>query len=431
MSNTDLIHNQGEIEEKSEFRTCRWCLDKVFLIPDGKLRWCKCGILGVDHTSEYTRVLGSSRAEKGPANRSTSDMPKVEKGAAPARRPSAQQLQVPAETAPQAPRQLSPRTPTQQRRTGGSRTASPKPTRISLAAEQPRKSASACRMIMLGSGCSSGVPSIQCVMGTKRTCKTCLEVLADPFSKNKRRNPSVLLEKGNTCVMIDCGKSFREVWINAMRMHGAELRRPTAILLTHAHADAFFGLDDVRELLERDNPDDSMDIYCTEETMQVVSRTFPYLVDKSHNTGSYISNLNFKMIPTKGQFSIGTIDFFGVPLPHGSGTSLAFQFGNVLYMSDVSDVPQKLRRRFRKMELALLIIDALKLKRVHASHLTLTQAIEVVRTVKPQRAVLTGMSHEFNYNDITTKVLATVEQKEGLVVEMGFDGMVLDGDIKF
>ena len=30
----------------------------IELIPDGKLRYCQCRCLGVDHTKEYTRYVG-------------------------------------------------------------------------------------------------------------------------------------------------------------------------------------------------------------------------------------------------------------------------------------------------------------------------------------------------------------------------------------
>jgi len=43
--------------------TCPICDDKVILIPDGVLRYCKCGSMGVDHTKEYTRYLGSKCKE--------------------------------------------------------------------------------------------------------------------------------------------------------------------------------------------------------------------------------------------------------------------------------------------------------------------------------------------------------------------------------
>jgi len=38
--------------------TCPICDTVIKLIPDGKLRYCECQSLGVDHTKNYTRYIG-------------------------------------------------------------------------------------------------------------------------------------------------------------------------------------------------------------------------------------------------------------------------------------------------------------------------------------------------------------------------------------
>lgn len=47
-------------------------------------------------------------------------------------------------------------------------------------------------------------------------------------------------------MLIDCGKTFREVILNLFPKHG--LREVGALLLTHGHADAILGMDDLRDL---------------------------------------------------------------------------------------------------------------------------------------------------------------------------------------
>lgn len=37
-----------------DFVTCATCENTVEFIADGKVRFCKCKLLGVDHTNEYT-----------------------------------------------------------------------------------------------------------------------------------------------------------------------------------------------------------------------------------------------------------------------------------------------------------------------------------------------------------------------------------------
>jgi glyoxylase-like metal-dependent hydrolase (beta-lactamase superfamily II) len=48
------------------------------------------------------------------------------------------------------------------------------------------------------------------------------------------------------CVLVDCGKTFRDSVMNLFPKHG--LREVTGLVLTHGHADAILGLDDVRDV---------------------------------------------------------------------------------------------------------------------------------------------------------------------------------------
>mmetsp|Transcript_32715 Transcript_32715/g.82520 ORF Transcript_32715/g.82520 Transcript_32715/m.82520 type:complete len:89 (-) Transcript_32715:648-914(-) len=49
--------------------------------------------------------------------------------------------------------------------------------------------------------------------------------------------------------MVDCGKTMRDAALRHLAGHG--VRAIDALLLTHAHADAILGLDDVRDFTEQ------------------------------------------------------------------------------------------------------------------------------------------------------------------------------------
>ncbi|KAA1084645.1 hypothetical protein PGT21_037106 [Puccinia graminis f. sp. tritici] len=102
-------------------------------------------------------------------------------------------------------------------------------------------------VIILGSGTSSQVPVISCLVAKppSKGCECCLSTLAADGSgrKNVRRNTSAIVrfqsnqnpERPST-ILIDVGKSFCEAAREHFPKHG--LDRIDAVFLTHPHADA-------------------------------------------------------------------------------------------------------------------------------------------------------------------------------------------------
>jgi ribonuclease BN (tRNA processing enzyme) len=144
-------------------------------------------------------------------------------------------------------------------------------------------------MSKVGSGSSTGTPNLGCL--ANRRCKACVDALT-PGSRNRRRNPSLLIQHQGVNILIDCGKTFRESWVEMIEKHS--VKDIHAIIISHAHADAFLGLDDVREVIGHNNKE-PVTVYATEKDLAVIQTTFPYLVDKRKATGSgYVSSLLFK-----------------------------------------------------------------------------------------------------------------------------------------
>src|SRR3981081_285019 len=88
------------------------------------------------------------------------------------------------------------------------------------------------KLTFLGTGTSTGVPSIGC------ECETCTS--DDP--RDKRLRVSVIIEHGAQTVLVDTSSDFGQ---QALR-YG--LKSLDAVLITHCHADHIFGLDDIRPL---------------------------------------------------------------------------------------------------------------------------------------------------------------------------------------
>ena len=56
------------------------------------------------------------------------------------------------------------------------------------------------------------------------------------------------------------------------------------------------------------------------------------------------------------------------------------------------------------------------------------QALEYIRRVRPDKAYLVGMTHEFDYHVQRERIAATMA-REGLDVEMGYDGLAFELDV--
>jgi hypothetical protein len=142
---------------------------------------------------------------------------------------------------------------------------------------------------ILGSGASSGVPFLGCVLedprGIPSCCAVCRDAHDSPLGPNRRGNVSCALRLrrpdggGEFNVVVDCGKTFRDTVARVWLRLEPPLRRMDALLLTHAHADAFIGLDCLREVSPSSKA--PLHVYCHEPTYLRVCLAFPYLVPRA------------------------------------------------------------------------------------------------------------------------------------------------------
>src|SRR5260370_13640609 len=88
------------------------------------------------------------------------------------------------------------------------------------------------KLTFLGTGTSTGVPSIACA------CETC----ASDDPRDQRLRVSVLIEHAGQTIIIDTSTVFRQ---QALR---TGLKHLDAVLVTHYHADHVVALVDIRPL---------------------------------------------------------------------------------------------------------------------------------------------------------------------------------------
>ena len=117
------------------------------------------------------------------------------------------------------------------------------------------------RVTILGSGAASGVPMIGNVWGA-----------CDPDNpRNRRRRASILVQDGETSLLVDTGPDVRDQLIDS------GVTRLDAILYTHTHADHTHGIDEIRALnrLQRS----TIDAFGTENDLNHLINKFSYVFD--------------------------------------------------------------------------------------------------------------------------------------------------------
>ena len=253
------------------------------------------------------------------------------------------------------------------------------------------------RVIILGCATSTGVPIIGC------GCSVC----SSENLKNKRTRCSLFIETSGKKILIDTSPDLR---IQAFRHN---ITRIDAVLYTHSHADHTHGIDELRTY----NFITKMVIPCygDPQTVSNIMSNFKYIFDGSFPPGG---KPKLSITAVDGDFDIHGIRIIPIELQHADLLILGYRIGNMAYLTDCSGIPGSSLKRLNGLD--LLIIDALRYK-PHPAHLSVDQAIAVIREIKPKIAVFTHMGHELDYEKLSKELPKNIEP--------GYDGMefVLNG----
>jgi phosphoribosyl 1,2-cyclic phosphate phosphodiesterase len=253
-------------------------------------------------------------------------------------------------------------------------------------------------LTMLGSGTSMGVPALAC------QCRVCQST--DPL--DKRLRPSVLLSRDGHNVVIDTGPDFRAQCLRE------GVQRLDAIVFTHAHADHIFGFDDIRPFNLRQK--NQLPLYAAPETIEILRKTFAYVFD---NRPAKSSIPEVKVHVISGAFELLGAQFIPIALDHGGTPVLGFRIGSAAYLTDFSRLPEESKALVRGLD--DLVMDAVR-DEPHPMHLTVEQALEVVKELQPRRAWFTHISHELPHQETNERL-----RKAGFPhVQLAYDGLRIE-----
>jgi phosphoribosyl 1,2-cyclic phosphate phosphodiesterase len=251
------------------------------------------------------------------------------------------------------------------------------------------------RLTFLGTGTSTGVPTLGC------HCSTCSST--DPH--DQRTRSSILLEFAERAVVIDTTPDFRQ---QALRQ---KLERLDAVIFTHTHADHVFGLDDVRVYNLRQKQ--AVPIYADPRSMRDIRRIFNYVFEANYPAGGLP---NFDPHIIDGAFDLWGEQMIPLPVFHGSLPILGFMFGRTAYVTDFSVIPESTFELLTGLD--VLILDALRHK-PHPTHSTLQNSVELVKKLNPKRAFFTHIAHELGHEATNASLPANMQlAHDGLQLEL-------------
>ena len=237
------------------------------------------------------------------------------------------------------------------------------------------------KLTFLGTGTSTGVPEVGC------KCEVCTS--SDP--RDARLRCSVLLEEGDTTILVDCGPDFRQQVLRA------DVRNIDAVLMTHKHYDHLVGIDDLRPYTRSKE----LPIYADRETEMQIRSMFPYCFYKVKYPG--VANISVHPIDHSTPFKVGSIDIAPIRVFHGMSAITAYRFGKLAYITDMSYIEPGELEKLNGVE--VLVINALRFSKPHKTHQTVLEAFEIIDKIKPGRVYFTHMMHHIGLHAKIEKCL--------------------------
>ena len=215
------------------------------------------------------------------------------------------------------------------------------------------------RLIFLGTGTSTGVPTLGC------DCSVC----TSQDARNHRTRPSVLLELPGGRLLIDTTPELR------LQMLRERIGFAHAIAFTHAHADHLFGLDDAR--LFPKHLGGPVPVFCEPDVEESIRRVFAYAFTEraTRIPSGGVPQLEFRSVEPGRPFEVLGERVTPLRLEHGPFKVLGFRIGDLAYCTDVSRIPDESLQQLGGLK--ILILDALR-RDPHPTHFNLDQASEVV-----------------------------------------------------
>lgn len=229
---------------------------------------------------------------------------------------------------------------------------------------------------VLGSGTSSGVPTIGC------HCHTCMST----DERDKRLRPSLWIKSEDRSFVVDTSSDFRQQCLRE------GIKVLDAVLYTHHHFDHIAGFDDLRAFNYLSGK--KVPVFGSYETLNHIRSTFSYAFDPGDNQSSSPSVSVHTIVDET--FFIDTIPILPIPLFHGTMQVNGYRIGDFAYCTDCNKIPETSLGKLANLD--ILILDALR-HTSHPTHFSLNEAIEVAQRVGARSTYFTHIAHDIQHTE--------------------------------
>lgn len=253
------------------------------------------------------------------------------------------------------------------------------------------------KLLMLGSGTSTGVPRIGNDWGE-----------CDPANpRNRRSRVSIIVEsKAGARLLVDTSTDLRQ------QLLANDIDRVDAVFWTHDHADHCHGIDDLRPLrFGRQAP---LPGFASTDTVRRLRQRFGYVFAGRDGYPTIVELQTLDLVKIHAGFAVGSVE-----MPHGPMDSTGYRFEadgkSIGYATDFNSITDDMIALFHGVD--ILVTDCLR-REPHPTHASLATALEFGRRCEAGTTVLTHLDKSMDYAELSAEVPSQVI--------VGYDGLELE-----
>ncbi len=219
--------------------------------------------------------------------------------------------------------------------------------------------------------------------------------------RNRRLTPSILIEDGNSRLLVDMGPDFRQ------QAEAHEIRLLDGVILTHPHADHITGMFHLPVLMSW-YQDRNLPLFATRATIRETEKNWWYMFDPKINVEySGPGRPYWREVVPYEEIPIGAFMVTPFLQHHGKMDSLGIRIGNFAYSTDVRGFPERSLPYLKNLD--VWVVECNNEFDQDGSHSYLAQTLNWIEQHKPEKAYLTHLDYTMDFDAISAKLPANVE----------------------